>query len=208
MCSVSPLCLCAPLGHCVWFCQNTRCNSIKKRIRMRKALALIGGCLLLTFVTGLQAEEDQAYKQIMKNVGATFGSLGKNVQAKNGEAAAEDAKKLAGLFKEVEAFWARATRPMPLLSLKQPRRHLQRLRRVQRQTTSSRLQPQWAALVRTARAVMMLTSPRNSLQGRDNPILARFPCDPGVFHGEHASRRGRLQNAMESALLSQFRGEI
>jgi hypothetical protein len=57
---------------------------------------------------GLQAEEDPAYKQLMKNVGATFGSLGKNVQAKNGEAAAEDAKKLAGLFKEVEAFWTKS----------------------------------------------------------------------------------------------------
>lgn len=75
---------------------------------MRKALALIGGCLLLTYVTGLRAEEDPAYKQLMKNVGATFASLGKNMQAKNGEAAAEDAKKLAGLFKEVEAFWAKS----------------------------------------------------------------------------------------------------
>jgi hypothetical protein len=46
--------------------------------------------------------------KLMKNVGATFGSLGKNVQAKNGEAAVEEAKKLAGLLKEVEAFWTKS----------------------------------------------------------------------------------------------------
>ena len=43
-----------------------------------------------------------------RNRGLLFASLGKNMQAKNGEAAAEDAKKLAGLFKEVEAFWAKS----------------------------------------------------------------------------------------------------
>jgi cytochrome c556 len=75
---------------------------------MRKALALIGGCVLFTFVTGLHAEEDEAYKQLMKGVGATFSSLGKNVQAKKAEAAAEDGEKLAGLFKQVEDFWVKS----------------------------------------------------------------------------------------------------
>jgi len=75
---------------------------------MRKTIPLLGGCFFLVFVLGLCAEEDQAYEQLMKDVGATFGSLGKNVQAKKSDEAAADGKKLTGLFKEVETFWAKS----------------------------------------------------------------------------------------------------
>jgi len=75
---------------------------------MRRAFALITGSLLFLCVVKSQAEEDQAYKQLMKDVGATFGSLGKDIQAKKSDSAAEDAQKLAGLFKQVEAFWAKS----------------------------------------------------------------------------------------------------
>jgi hypothetical protein len=75
---------------------------------MRKVFALVTGSLLFLCVVKFQAEEDQAYKQLMKDVGATFGSLGKDIQAKNGDSAAEDAQKLAGLFQQVEAFWVKS----------------------------------------------------------------------------------------------------
>ena len=51
------------------------------------------------------AQQHRPYNLIMKDVGATFASLTKNLDAKSA-AAAEDAAKLAGLFTETEAFWA------------------------------------------------------------------------------------------------------
>src|SRR5438552_16080608 len=52
------------------------------------------------------AQQHRAYNQIMKDVGATFASLKKNLDANSAAAAIEDAAKLQGLFKETEAFWA------------------------------------------------------------------------------------------------------
>jgi cytochrome c556 len=52
------------------------------------------------------AQQHRAYNLIMKDVGATFASLKKNLDGNNGAAAAEDAAKLQGLFTETEAFWA------------------------------------------------------------------------------------------------------
>ena len=41
----------------------------------------------------------------MKEIGAAFGSLRKNLEAKKGPESAADAQKLAALFKNVEGFW-------------------------------------------------------------------------------------------------------
>ena len=52
------------------------------------------------------AQQHRLYNEIMKDVGATFPSLKKNLDANNGAAAAEDAAKLQKFFTETEAFWA------------------------------------------------------------------------------------------------------
>jgi len=52
------------------------------------------------------AQQHRPYNEIMKDVGATFASLKKNLDANSGAAAAEDAAKLQALFTETEAFWA------------------------------------------------------------------------------------------------------
>src|SRR2546423_9679317 len=53
-----------------------------------------------------QQQQHRLYNEIMKDVGATFPSLKKNLDANNGAAAAEDAAKLQKFFTETEAFWA------------------------------------------------------------------------------------------------------
>jgi cytochrome c556 len=61
--------------------------------------------LTLTFSAGLFAQEEKEYQDWMKTTGATAGSLRKNLEAKNGEAAAADAKKLQEVFTQVHDFW-------------------------------------------------------------------------------------------------------
>lgn len=51
-------------------------------------------------------QQDRPYDQVMKDIGATFASLRKNLDANSAAAAAEDASKLEGLFTEIEAWWA------------------------------------------------------------------------------------------------------
>lgn len=46
------------------------------------------------------------YNEIMKDVGATFASLKKNLDSNAGAAAVQDAAKLQTLFTETEGFWA------------------------------------------------------------------------------------------------------
>jgi len=69
-------------------------------------LMIIG---IATFVAGFTAfaQQDRPYNQIMKDVGATFANLKKNLDANSAAEAAQDAAKLEGLFTETEAFWAR-----------------------------------------------------------------------------------------------------
>ena len=52
-----------------------------------------------------QQQQHRLYNEIMKDVGATFPNLKKNLDANNGAAAAEDAAKLERFFSETEAFW-------------------------------------------------------------------------------------------------------
>jgi len=67
---------------------------------------------LVCFVIGIAtltsiglAQDEKDYSTWMKTVAATNGTLRKNIEAKMGDAAAADADKLAGIFKQVTAFW-------------------------------------------------------------------------------------------------------
>jgi len=51
------------------------------------------------------AQQHRPYNEIMKDVGATWANLKKNLDANSAAAAAQDAAKLEGLFAETEAFW-------------------------------------------------------------------------------------------------------
>jgi cytochrome c556 len=48
-------------------------------------------------------EED--YDKLMKSVGQTASSLRKNAEAQNADGVGADARKMAGLFKDVNSFW-------------------------------------------------------------------------------------------------------
>jgi cytochrome c556 len=66
--------------------------------------------IILIVIAGLFAgttvlAQRRNYDQVMKDIGATFASLKKNLDANTAAAAAEDAGKLEGFFKETEAFW-------------------------------------------------------------------------------------------------------
>jgi hypothetical protein len=66
--------------------------------------------VILIVIAGLCAgaaafAQSRPYDQVMKDIGATFASLKKNLDANTAPAAAEDAAKLEGFFKETEAFW-------------------------------------------------------------------------------------------------------
>ncbi|SRR5213593_686459 len=56
--------------------------------------------------TTVLAQQHRPYDQIMKDVGATWASLKKNLDSNAGAAAAQDAAKLQSLFAEVQGFWA------------------------------------------------------------------------------------------------------
>jgi hypothetical protein len=67
-------------------------------------ILLFTACLTALSVTAL-AQDEADYQKWMKTVGATSGSLRKNLDAKNGEAASADAKKLQEVFEQVHDFW-------------------------------------------------------------------------------------------------------
>src|SRR2546425_9258639 len=74
---------------------------------MNRQFILITIVIAGVFAAGMaSAQQHRPYDQIMKDVGATFASLRKNLDANGAAAAAEDAAKLERLFTETEAFWA------------------------------------------------------------------------------------------------------
>jgi hypothetical protein len=78
--------------------------------------------LTLGLTAGLAlAQSDSDYQGYMKTVGAINGSLQKNLAAKEGSAAAADAKKLQDTFKLVEAFWEKRNVPDAINFAKQAR---------------------------------------------------------------------------------------
>ena len=74
---------------------------------MNRQLLLIIIVIAGVFAAGAaSAQQHRPYNQIMKDVGETFASLRKNLDANSAATAAADAAKLEGLFTETEAFWA------------------------------------------------------------------------------------------------------
>jgi len=59
----------------------------------------------------LLAQSDSDYVAWMKTVGATNGSLQKNIAAKDGAAASADAAKLADTFRTVASYWEAKSAP-------------------------------------------------------------------------------------------------
>jgi hypothetical protein len=76
---------------------------------MRRIPALAGLSALM--IAGALAQSDSDYQGWMKTNGATVASLNKDIAAKDGTAAAADAQKLQGVFKQVEAFWQARNAP-------------------------------------------------------------------------------------------------
>lgn len=66
---------------------------------------LISAVCLLTLGIVVSAQDEADYEKWMKMTGATIGSLTKNLQAKAGDAATADAKKLEEVFGQVHDFW-------------------------------------------------------------------------------------------------------
>jgi cytochrome c556 len=67
--------------------------------------------ILIIIVTGIlgtisASAQRKPYTQLMKEIGPTFASLKKDLDSNMADAAAQDAVKLEGLFKETEEFWA------------------------------------------------------------------------------------------------------
>ena len=62
--------------------------------------AFIGAVAMSTF-----GQDDAEYRTWMKTIGATSGSLRKNLDAKNAEEASADAKKLEKAFAKVHVYW-------------------------------------------------------------------------------------------------------
>ena len=73
---------------------------------MRKASIVIGLSLILALVLNVMGMQRE-HPDIMRDIGSTRGSLQRNIEAGNGEAAAADAMKLEGFFKEVVPMYER-----------------------------------------------------------------------------------------------------
>ncbi|MDQ6676230.1 MAG: hypothetical protein M3Z09_02920 [Acidobacteriota bacterium] len=54
------------------------------------------------------AQDEAEFPTWMKSLGPAMGSMRKNLEAKQGAEAATDAEKVAGIFKQVEAFYAKS----------------------------------------------------------------------------------------------------
>src|ERR1700674_4482525 len=72
---------------------------------MKKTL-VVPGLLALGFALCLLAQSEADYSGWMKDVAATKGKVTKGIAAKQNDDVATDATHLAGLFKQVGAFWA------------------------------------------------------------------------------------------------------
>ena len=74
---------------------------------MNRQIAL-GLIVIAAFCAGATVfAQSKNYTQLMKEIAPTFAALRKDLDSKSAAAAAEDAEKLQGLFKETEAFWAK-----------------------------------------------------------------------------------------------------
>lgn len=75
----------------------------------RWLVALAMAWLIATAVSVTPAAQskmtEEDYDKVMKSVGQTVGLLRKNAEAQNADGVSADAKKIAGLFKDVNTFW-------------------------------------------------------------------------------------------------------
>ena len=71
----------------------------------RIARLVIGASVILAVAITVRGQS-RPYDQIMKEVGPAYANLKKDLDASAFTAAAQDAAKLEGLFKETENFWA------------------------------------------------------------------------------------------------------
>jgi hypothetical protein len=71
-----------------------------------KKTFLLPGLLLLGFAVCVVAQSEADYTGWMKDVAATKGKIKKGIDAKSNTDVASDAEHLAGIFKQVGAFWA------------------------------------------------------------------------------------------------------
>jgi hypothetical protein len=71
-----------------------------------KKTFLLPGLLLFGFAVCVVAQSEADYSGWMKDVAATKGKIKKGIDAKSNTDVASDAEHLAGIFKQVGAFWA------------------------------------------------------------------------------------------------------
>ena len=76
-----------------------------KRVTL-KLFAVTCLTALASFGLLAQANDEKDLDQWMKTAGATIGSLRKNIEGKQAEAAAKDAATMGEVFKKTEHFWA------------------------------------------------------------------------------------------------------
>ena len=87
-------------------------SSLKLNVEWKGPMMNRQSLLIIIVIAGVfaagmaSAQQHRPYNQIMKDVGETFASLRKNLDANSAATAAADAAKLEGLFTETEAFWA------------------------------------------------------------------------------------------------------
>jgi hypothetical protein len=74
---------------------------------MNRQLASVVILIAGIFAVVTASAQQRPHDQVMKDIGATFASLKKNLDGNNAAAGVEDAAKLEGLFRETEAFWER-----------------------------------------------------------------------------------------------------
>ncbi len=72
---------------------------------MRKVSILIGICTIVALALTLVAQQTPDLSPTMKDVGATMGSLRKNLDAKSAADVQKDAEKLQTLFTQSEGFF-------------------------------------------------------------------------------------------------------
>ena len=73
---------------------------------MNRQFVLITIVIAGAFAGATAFAQERPHDEIMKEIGATFASLRRNLDANSAAAAVEDAAKLEGLFRETEAWWA------------------------------------------------------------------------------------------------------
>ena len=72
---------------------------------MRKVSVLIGICMLVALALTLVAQQTQDLSPVMKDVGATMGTLRKSLDAKSAADVQKDAEKLQTLFTQAQGFF-------------------------------------------------------------------------------------------------------